>query len=102
MFFFAGIFETSKTQLIFRPMTSAEFSLLSETKQTEILLEKGVFVAERMYKNFTIFLYQVDQIYVELYHNLRYNVIQGMRSFEDQEALEPFLREIDISCLTEN
>jgi hypothetical protein len=83
-------------------MTSAEFSLLPETKQTEILLEKGVFVAERMYKNFTIFLYQVDQFYVELYHNLRYNVIQGMRSFEDQEALEPFLREIDISCLTEN
>lgn len=83
-------------------MTSAEFSLLTETKQTEILLEKGVFVAERMYKNFTIFLYQVDQFYVELYHNLRYNVIQGMRSFEDQEALEPFLREIDISCLTEN
>ena len=83
-------------------MTSAEFSLLPEKKQTEILLEKGVFVAERMYKNFTIFLYQVDQFYVELYHNLRYNVIQGMRSFEDQEALEPFLREIDISCLTEN
>jgi hypothetical protein len=82
-------------------MTSAEFSLLPETKQTEILLEKGVFVAERMYKNFTIFLYQVDQFYVELYHNLRYNVIQGMRSFEDQEALEPFLRDIDISCLTE-
>ena len=80
-------------------MTSAEFSLLPETIQTEILLEKGVFIAERLYKNFIIFLYQVDQFYVELYHNLRFNVIQGMRSFEDQEALDPFLQEIDISCL---
>lgn len=80
-------------------MTSAEFSLLDEARQTEILLEKGIFITERLYKNFTIFLYQVDQFYVEIYHNLNYNVIQGMRSFEDQEALEPFLQSIDISCL---
>lgn len=80
-------------------MTIADFTLLDEIKQAQTLVERGVFVAERLYKNFSIFLYQVDSFYVEIYHNLRYNAMQGMRSFEDDEALEPYLEEIDISCL---
>ena len=80
-------------------MTIADFTLLHEIKQAQTLVERGVFVAERLYKNFSIFLYQVDSFYVEIYHNLRYNAMQGMRSFEDDEALEPYLEEIDISCL---
>ncbi|HWJ90162.1 MAG TPA: hypothetical protein VNR87_03580 [Flavisolibacter sp.] len=86
-------------QFIFPPMTIADFTLLDEIKQAQTLVERGVFVAERLYKNFSIFLYQVDSFYVEIYHNLRYNAMQGMRSFEDDEALEPYLEEIDISCL---
>jgi hypothetical protein len=81
-------------------MTCDEFRILDEDQQTEILIEKGVFLAERLYKNFLIFLYQIDNFYVEIYHNLRFNVMQGLRSFEDDEAsLEPFLEHIDISCI---
>jgi hypothetical protein len=81
-------------------MTSEEFRLLDDDQQTEVLLDRGVFLAERLYKNFTIFLYQVDHFYVEIYHNLRFNVMQGMRSFEDdEESLQPYLDRIDISCL---
>jgi hypothetical protein len=80
-------------------MNIADFILLDEIKQAQTLVERGVFVAERLYKNFSIFLYQVDSFYVEIYHNLRYNAMQGMRSFEDDEALEPYLEDIDISCL---
>ncbi|MFL5811629.1 MAG: hypothetical protein ACJ749_19045 [Flavisolibacter sp.] len=93
------IFETSLLQFIFPPMNIADFMLLDEIKQAQTLVERGVFVAERLYKNFSIFLYQVDSFYVEIYHNLRYNAMQGMRSFEDDEALEPYLEDIDISCL---
>jgi hypothetical protein len=82
-------------------MTFTEFTLLDETRQAEILVEQGVYVAERFYKNLTIFLYQVDNFYVEIYHNLRFNVIQGMRGFEDDEPLQPYLEEIDISSLCE-
>jgi hypothetical protein len=82
-------------------MTVSEFSQLDECKQAEILLDHGTFLVERPYKNFTIFLYQVNHFYVEVYHNIRYNVMQGMRSFEDDETLEPYLEEIDISCLYE-
>jgi len=80
-------------------MTLDEFTRLNETKQAEVLLAQGAFVAERMYKNFAIFLYQVNNCYVEVYHNVNFNVMQGMRCFQDDEALQPYLEEIDISCL---
>jgi hypothetical protein len=80
-------------------MTVTDFTHLSETQQAEALLSRGIFLTERLYKNFIIFLYQLDNFYVEVYHNLKFNVMQGMRSFEDDEALEPYLDSIDISCL---
>ena len=82
-------------------MTLDEFSLLDEPKQAEALIEHGIFIAERHYKNFNIFLYQIDNFYVEIFHNLNFNMMQGMRSFADDEALEPYLESIDISCLYE-
>lgn len=81
-------------------MTLEEFKLLDDSDQTQTLLDHGVFIAERMYKNFLIFLYQVDNFYVEIYHNLRFNAMQGMSGFQDDEVLEPYLNSIDISCLT--
>jgi hypothetical protein len=83
-------------------MTSAEFSNLDEHAQTMTLIDKGVYLSERQYKNFSILLYQVDNFYVEIYHNLCYNVLQGFSSFEDEAALEPYLQKIDISQLCEN
>ncbi len=83
-------------------MTIIEFSYHEEKKQVEALLERGIFLTERLYKNFIIFLYQLDNFYVEVYHNLKYNVMQGIRSFEDEEALEPYLDSIDISCLNQH
>ena len=80
-------------------MTLDDFTRLNESRQAEVLLSRGAFVAERLYKNFTIFLYQVDDFYVEVYHNISFNVMQGMRCFKDDEALQPYLDSIDISCL---
>lgn len=80
-------------------MTLDEFTLLNEAKQAQTLLKKGIFLTERLYKNFSILLYQLDNFYVEVYHNLRFDVMQGMRCFEDDEALQPYLESIDISCL---
>jgi hypothetical protein len=80
-------------------MTQQEFTFLNDDRQAKALVERGTFIAERDYKNFTIFLYRIDGFYVEIYHNLKFNAMQGMRSFEDDEALEPYLNSIDISCL---
>ena len=80
-------------------MTLYEFTILDETKQAQTLLERGCFLADRLYKNFSILLYQMDNFYVEVYHNLRFDIMQGMRCFEDDEALQPYLESIDISGL---
>jgi hypothetical protein len=83
-------------------MTLDEFAGLNETRQAETLLERGNFIADRLYKNFSIFLYQLDSFYVEVYHNLRFDILQGIRCFEDDDALQPYLESIDISCLVSN
>jgi len=80
-------------------MKLTDFNLLDEIKQAEALLNYGVLVAERMYKNFTIFLYQVNQFYVEVYYHNTFSIIQGFRGFENTNALEPYLEEIDITSL---
>jgi hypothetical protein len=82
-------------------MTLDEFAGLNETRQDETLLERGTYLADRLYKNFSIFLYQLDSFYVEVYHNLRFDILQGMRCFEDDDALQPYLDRIDISCLVD-
>lgn len=82
-------------------MTLDEFAGLNETRQAETLLERGIYLADRLYKNFSIFLYQLDSFYVEVYHNLRFDILQGMRCFEDDDALQPYLDRIDISCLVD-
>ena len=80
-------------------MTLDEFAILNDARQAETVLERGIFLADRLYKNFSIFLYQLDSFYVEVYHNLRFDIMQGMRCFEDDDALQPYLESIDISCL---
>jgi len=80
-------------------MTLDDFKFLDEKKQTEVLLDQGVLLSDRIYKNFTILLYQVEKFYVEVYYNTTYKVLQGMRCFEDDEALQPYLESIDISSL---
>lgn len=86
-------------EITFALMTLDEFTLLNDARQAQILLERGTFLTDRLYKNFSIILYQLDNFYVEVYHNLRYDIMQGMRCFEDDDALQPYLESIDISCL---
>lgn len=80
-------------------MSLSEFSRLHESAQAQVLIERGIFLAERLYKSIMIFLYQVDDFYVEVYHNLRFNVIQGITGFKDEDVLQPYLESIDISQL---
>lgn len=82
-------------------MTLDQFTQLNEARQAETLLERGIFLTDRLYKNFSIFLYQLDNFYVEVYHNIKYDIMQGMRCFEDDDTLQPYLESIDISCLVD-
>lgn len=81
-------------------MKVKDFNLMDEVAQAEILLEHGVLLAERAYKEFKIVLYQVHEFYVEVYFHKTYEMIQGFRGFESIHHLDPYLAEIDIRELT--
>ena len=80
-------------------MELTDFNHLDEIRQAEAILNYGVLLGERAYKSFTIFLYQVNHFYVEVYYHNTYTMIQGFRGFESTHALEPYLRKIDITSL---
>jgi len=101
-YFYISQLKSSPLNFTFALMTLDEFTILNETRQAETLLERGIYLADRLYKNFSIFLYQLDDFYVEVYHNLRFDVMQGIRCFGDDDALQPYLESIDISKLVDN
>lgn len=81
-------------------MELTDFNILDEIKQAEALLNHGVLIAERMYKEFQILLYQVNQFYVEVYYHNNFQMIQGFGGFENTNALDPYLADIDITSLS--
>lgn len=80
-------------------MTLKEFNLVDEVTQAEVLLNHGVLIIERLYKQFRIMLYQLDAFYVEVYYHLHYSMIQGFRAFDNPALLDPYLELIDLTEL---
>jgi hypothetical protein len=81
-------------------MKVMDFNLLDEVKQAEVLLQHGVLLTERVYKEFQIVLYQVHHFYVEVYFHKTYEMIQGFRGFENMSHLDPFLSNINLNDLS--
>jgi hypothetical protein len=81
-------------------MKVKDFNLMDEVKQAEVLLQHGVLLTERAYKEFQIVLYQVHHFYVEVYFHKTYEMIQGFRGFESMHQLDPFLEKISLKDLS--
>jgi hypothetical protein len=76
-----------------------DFKFLDDKSQAEILFNYGVLIAERLYKDLVIQLYQINSFYVEVYYNAVFKMVQGINSFENLSRLEPYLSSIDISFI---
>ena len=76
-----------------------DFKFLDDKSQAEILFNYGVLIAERLYKDLVIQLYQINSFYVEVYYNAVFKMVQGINSFENLSRLEPYLSSIDISFM---
>jgi|GraSoiStandDraft_5_1057265.scaffolds.fasta_scaffold101920_2 hypothetical protein len=74
-----------------------QFDLLSDRMKGQIIMKSGVCIAERVYKCFKIYLFQIRHYYVEVYLHLTFNVVQLVRGFEDLSELDPYLENIDPS-----
>jgi len=76
-----------------------DFKFLDDKSQAEVLFNYGVLIAERLYKDLVIQLYQINNFYVEVYYNAIFKMVQGINSFDNLTRLEPYLSSIDISFI---
>ena len=76
-----------------------DFKFLDDKSQAEVLFNYGVLIAERLYKDLVIQLYQINSFYVEVYYNSIFKMVQGINSFDNLTRLEPYLSSIDISFI---
>ncbi len=76
-----------------------QFDTLSKEDQQNELLKNGIFLAERQDGPFRIMLYQLNGFYVEVYFFNLYNKVAFFQTFEDTEALQPYLEQINVKTL---
>lgn len=78
-------------------MVLEHFNTLNKEDQQDFLLAHGIFLAERQDGPFKIMLYQVDNFYVEVHFFNLYNKVAFFSAFEDTDALEPYLEQINVT-----
>lgn len=70
-----------------------------ETKQTkkQLILDYGVYIANRVKDQYILLLYQIDSFYAEVFYDYQEEQIGYIRTFNSIEELKPYLKNIDIS-----
>lgn len=80
-------------------MTHEQFCGLAKDIQARFTQHKGIFLAARQTKFASVKLYQLEDFYVELYHDKRLACISIVNSFSSTDRLQPYLEQIDVSAL---
>jgi hypothetical protein len=100
VFFIARLSEAFFMSLLkMETMKLSEFILLSEEQKKQSVLHKGVLVAKRSRGDCLIFLFQLDNYYVETHCNRASGRITEYRVFHHLSLLMPYLEEIKIDGL---
>lgn len=71
-------------------MTPEQFYRLDEQEQAEIVW-KGKHIADREEKEYSILLYQYNDLYIEVYYHKQYNTIRKFEAFTKDELLDIYL-----------
>jgi hypothetical protein len=80
-------------------MTSSYFDQLTESRQTDVIWESGVYLDRRKEGFYNVLLFQVDDFYTEIYYHSHFNVIIRIVSFSDTDHLAPYLDKINLHSL---
>jgi hypothetical protein len=84
-------------------MRLKDFSVLEQIAQQETVLDNGCYLSSRLFMDYTVLLFQLDEFYVELYYPRHKDKCVIIKSFENTDELDPYLRRINIeSLLSEN
>lgn len=68
-------------------MTPEQFNYLDESEQAEVIWD-GKHIADREDKEYSILLYQCDDLYIEVYYHKEHNVIKKFHAFSRPELLD--------------
>ncbi len=80
-------------------MKLSEFILLSEAEKKWHLMNSAVALAKRTYAHVTVFLFQLEDYYVEAYCNVEDKAIEEYRVLPDTNAIRYYLEAISIDEL---
>jgi hypothetical protein len=79
-----------------------EFKYQEKQKKTKLLIENGVFLANRFIPGYQLLLFAVDSFYVEVHFDLEHQLLSYFKAFSTIDELEPYLHQIDLSPLVFN
>ncbi|RYZ26811.1 MAG: hypothetical protein EOO10_14515, partial [Chitinophagaceae bacterium] len=77
----------------------SNFILLSEEEKKVTVFRQGVPLAQRENDSWKVFLFQLEDYYVETFCNKQNKAIEEYRVFGDTELLQPYLQAIPINDL---
>ena len=80
-------------------MRLSDFILLSEEEKKWTVFHQGVPLAKRENEEYRVFLFQLDDYYVETFCNVQNKVIEEYRVFGDTQLLQPYLQAIPLGGL---
>jgi hypothetical protein len=75
------------------------FILLSEEEKKEAVLHQGVLLAKRDSHDCKVFLFRLDNYFVETYCNSQNKLVEEYRVFGDTASLQPYLQAIALDGL---
>ncbi len=80
-------------------MKLSDFIVLNDKEKTSVVLHMGILVAKKRLQHCIIFLFQLENYYVETYCNYEDMAVLEFRMFDSTGLLEPYLGAISIQEL---
>jgi hypothetical protein len=77
-------------------MTISDFSLLKLTEQLALLYSDGVYLSKRKAGKMTVLLYQLQNVYVEIFYTSYRRVVHHISFSDSVDVLDPYLSSIPI------
>lgn len=80
-------------------MKLSDFITSDEQQMKQAVLHDGILIAKRRISDCLVFLFQIDDYYVETYCSLENKKVVEYRAFSNLHALDPYLELIEIDKL---
>lgn len=80
-------------------MKLSEFIVLDEVNKKQALLHTGVLIGKRREEDRLVFLFKMEDYYVESVCSFQTKDVEQFRVFQNEKLLMPYLEEIQIEDL---